>query len=495
MFRRTSLLVAVAGTLASSAAQAQTTTSGPTVSQSGQGVPLRLTPSGASFCGPGTVAANCVSTRPENLNPLGISYADCLADMVLSFSVTLDGFTGSDSLQVWASLGSDCTGLADRGREGTAPVCWGLRTGGLVGIPVSTPQSFTFNVRVQDLVGWQESPPSLSEALNPPAKGVEACSAQATFAAVPMNINFIPLDSDGNAEGTPYQYQINTDMVGPPAPGGVGETVGDTVFNVTWTANSDSDTVGYDIFVDPIPGQEDSESGVASLEAGQELMCPDGGMVSLDSGSADGAGDSSAEAAAPAPLPFDGGCYVITTGGAPPRPDSGPMCHDSNLAGAITEDAGSVAEAGSQPVLDEAGDLLEASVEEGAGGISTVPAQYLYKATSGFTIADKSVGQYTLEGLVDEVTYTVVVAAVDGTGNVGPPSSEVCDYPAPVKDFWQNYEQAGGGAGGYCALESVGKGGSPLAGVAGLVALAAMVRRRRRLRCSPRSPGPARPLN
>jgi hypothetical protein len=69
---------------------------------------------------------------------------------------------------------------------------------------------------------------------------------------------------------------------------------------------------------------------------------------------------------------------------------------------------------------------------------------------------------------------------VDGTGNVGPPSSEVCDYPAPVKDFWQNYEQDGGGAGGFCALETAGTGGSSLAGVAGVFALAAMARRRRR---------------
>jgi uncharacterized protein (TIGR03382 family) len=49
-----------------------------------------------------------------------------------------------------------------------------------------------------------------------------------------------------------------------------------------------------------------------------------------------------------------------------------------------------------------------------------------------------------------------------------------------VKDFWQNYEQDGGGAGGFCALETAGTGGSSLAGVAGVFALAAMARRRRR---------------
>jgi hypothetical protein len=74
----------------------------------------------------------------------------------------------------------------------------------------------------------------------------------------------------------------------------------------------------------------------------------------------------------------------------------------------------------------------------------------------------------------------VVVASVDGTGNVGPPSPEVCDYPAPVKDFWQVYEQDGGGAGGFCALESIGAGGQSLAGVGIVFGIAAIARRRRR---------------
>ena len=86
-----------------------------------------------------------------------------------------------------------------------------------------------------------------------------------------------------------------------------------------------------------------------------------------------------------------------------------------------------------------------------------------------------------MKGLVDYVTYTVVVASVDGTGNIGPPSLEVCDYPAPVRDFWQTYNEDGGKAGGFCALETIGTGGAPaLAGVAGVLGLAAFMRRRRR---------------
>jgi hypothetical protein len=441
------------------------------------------------------------STRAQNLNPLGISYTDCTADMVLSFSVTLSGFTATspDTLEVWGSLTSDCTDQGDRGiGSGVTAVCWGLRAGNIVDPVISTPQTYTFNVRVQDLVGWQITLPTAAEAANPPAQGLSACTQQASFAAVPININFLAIDSSGNSDGTPYQYTINTDMVGPPAPSGVGETVGETIYNVTWTANSDSDTAGYDIYIDPIPGQEGSEaSAIASLEAGQKMVCPDTGTSSVGDATVDGADAlvdgpletsviESGVSEASAPLPYDGACYPVNTGGQPPTSTTGYNCNDPALASSITEDGGlDGGEAGTvvTPVIeDDAGNVIEGgTVEEGNGGISTIGTQYLYNVNQGFTIADKSVGSYTIKGLIDGVMYNVVVAAVDGTGNIGPPSSEVCDYPAPVKDFWQTYREDGGGAGGFCALETVGSGGAQsLAGVAGVLGLAALVRRRRR---------------
>jgi len=480
-----SAAIVLAATLVPAVAAAQT------VSASGQPYPNRIVNGNNEG----------YSTRPQNLNPLGISYADCMADMTLSFSVTLSGFTASspDSLEVWASLTSDCTAMTDRGIGATAALCWGTRSGNLTSVVTTTPQTYTFNVRVQDLVGWQQGPPPVSMNTYPPAKGIEACSAQATFAAVPMNINFLAIDSSGNSDGTPYQYTINTDMVGPPAPSGMGETVGETIYNVTWTANSDSDTAGYDIFIDPYPGQEGAEGGVVSLEGGQKLVCPDTGAApvgdaTLESGGADGANDgpmdsSTAESGAldAGPLPYDGACYPVNTGGQSPASASGYNCNDPTLAGAITQDGGADAAAVvTTPVTDDGGSTDEGgTVETGVGGITTVGAQYLYPPgtsfSSGFTIADKSVGSYTIKGLIDGIMYNVVVSAVDGTGNVGPPSVEVCDYPAPVRDFWQTYQEDGGGPGGFCALETIGAGGAPsLAGVAGVVGLAAFTRRRRR---------------
>jgi hypothetical protein len=136
--------------------------------------------------------------------------------------------------------------------------------------------------------------------------------------------------------------------------------------------------------------------------------------------------------------------------------------------------------------VDEAGDLIEGGAEPGGGGISTVPSANLVgiNAASGETVSDKSVGSYTITGLLDGPThvYNVVVSAVDGSGNIGPPSIEACDYPAPVNDFWKLYKEAGGGAGGsFCALEVIGQPvGLPIVALTFGAAALATARRRRK---------------
>ncbi|MGD0529761.1 MAG: hypothetical protein ABSE49_31785 [Polyangiaceae bacterium] len=482
------LAVVLAGTLVSGAARAQTA-SGPTITASGQPYPNRILPNNQNLG---------YSTRAQNLNPLGISYTDCTSDQTLQFSVTLSGFTGSDTFEVWASLTSDCTAMTDRGIGATAAICWEFPANKIVDPLYTTPVTEPAYVRVQDLVGWQQNPPGPATNQDPPTQGIAACSAQPSFAAVPININFLAIDSSGNSDGTPYQYTINTDMVGPPAPTGVSETVGDTIYNVSWTANSDSDTAGYDIYIDPIPGHEDAGAGsVDGGTAGQVMVCPDTGVAPIGDADGDdgplessivdtGVVDTGASDGYVAPLPYDGGCYAINKGGTPVAAANGYTCNDSVLASGVTLDGGLVDGATTTTTTteyDDAGNIIEseAGIEEGSGGISTIPSQYLINGSSGFTIADKAVGSYTIKGLLDYTTYTVVVAAVDGTGNVGPPSLEVCDFPAPVKDFWETYQEDGGRAGGFCALETIGTGGaSSLAGIAGVLGFAALVRRRRR---------------
>jgi hypothetical protein len=343
-------------------------------------------------------------------------------------------------------------------------------------------------VRVRDLVGWQNGLPPATQTMSPPAKGIEACTAQPNYLGVPMYINFIAVDGDNNAVGIPYQYQLETDLVGPPAPAGLCETVGETVYNLSFTPNTDLDTIGYDVYLDPIPGEVPSSPTIA-LDAGSVVVCP-----------------------AAADNPGDGGCVTVSTGSTLPATSgtcaTQAVCSDLVLGTppivpTVTADSGSEAgteEAGDAAAAADAGDAdadahadtgsvadtgaeaegVEAGGETGNGGISAIPQGYLLKPSPVGTIPDKSIGQYQVTGLVDFVVYNAVVAAVDGIGNIGPPSSEVCDYPAPVDDFWQNYRRDGGGANGYCALETIGARGTSLAGVAGVFLIGAVARRRRK---------------
>jgi hypothetical protein len=410
------------------------------------------------------------STRPANLNPDGVNYTDCVGDMVLQFNLQLDGFTGSQNMEIWATANGDCMAPGTRGIQGI-PQCWELE-GALIEPVIGTPITKSFSVRVQDLVGPENSVPDPPVVVN---EGAEACHAQTTFAGVPITVWFLPLDLTGDVVGTPYPYTINTDLVGPPPPVGIGETVGETLFNVTWTANADADTTGYDVFVDPPPGSTATVPVVSDAAGGPiaTLYCPDAGTSSASTAATD---DASADATTVASV--DAGCIYIYTGGgsASEIVSNTGTCTSTNLSSAISVASGAT-------VVDEAG------VVSAGGGISAIPCEYVLAVGSncyfegGETVTGESTTQYTIRGLTDGATYDVVVAAVDGSGNVGPPSSCVHDFPAPVTDFWTTYRLSGGQAGGsFCALDAVGLpvGAAGLFGVLVTAFLTAVRRRRGR---------------
>jgi hypothetical protein len=450
------------------------------------------------------------STRPINLNPFGVNYEDCIGNMVLQFNLALNGFTGAQNMQIWATANGDCTATTSRAIGSTAPTCWQLE--GALTIPViGILTTRSFNVRVQDLVGPQNAPPNPPVVVN---EGASACSAQTTFAAVPITVWFLPLDLQGNSIGTPFSQTISADLVGPPPPIGVSETVGDTLFNVIWTPNTDADTTGYDIFMDA-PASTDSGAPVSDASASTLILyCPDaststtassgtvdtsgstssaGSSGTVDTSGASGtstgssgtvdtsgatSGTSTGSSGTVAFTPsLDAGCFYVNMG---PSSASGTvsnlgMCTSTVLSSAIAVDGGASVE-------------NEAGVVSSGGGISTIPCQYVigvgpncYSA-GGQTVTGESTTQYTIKGLTNGTTYDVVVAAVDGSGNVGPPSSCVSDYPAPVNDFWDQYRAAGGQAGGgFCALEAVGLPVGSAGLVGGLAAtLLAILRHRRR---------------
>ena len=485
MMRRPRLLFAMASVAAalvgSDVSRAQTTATTPTIGPSGNQFPHR-------FVGTSFVPSNDLGTgrRPVNLTPLGISYQDCLDDQSLHFDVNVSGFQGQ-SIELWASLNGDCSVDANRGNGGVA-VCWPLGVG-MTGVNQPSASPLPFNVRVRDIVGPQLASPAPTT-YSP--RGVEACSSQATFSSETFNVYFVPIANGSRATGTAYNYQLPVDLVGPPAPGGVHEQVGDTLFTVTWAPNADTDTGGYDVFIDPLPGQEDAGTTFAPPEP--LLVCDEAGPIASgdDSSTAGGPSDATTDSsltndsASSAPASSDAGasnateasCHLEIFGG-PPAP--GGSCSDSLLTAAVVQDGG-----GTVVVTSDSGTDGGTITISGNGGISTVPRSHLVGASgSGATVSDKSTGTYTIRGLRNGTSssddYNVVVSAVDLFGNVGPPSAEVCDFPAPVDDFWKVYRKDGGQAGGgFCAVEAVGARTSPLAALAVGAGALALARRRRR---------------
>jgi hypothetical protein len=427
------------------------------------------------------------STRPAGLNPDGINYDDCINDMALEYSVYLSGFSGQ-SLEVWVGpAAADCTQDTSRGNPGP-PTCW-LVASQVINQAQAT--AYNFFVRVQDLVGSQQVVPD--PAVYTP-RDSSACQSQPTESSANFTVFFVPVAAGYIVSGaSTYQQTLTADLVGPSAPVSVSIADGDTLMVVNWTANSDADTAGYDVFIDPIPGSGNEASAAAGTQT-QFLDCPDATSSTttqvLDADTSE-AGDATVAST------VDAGCHLVNVRPSSPTPGS-TTCTSGVLESANVQDGGTITveDEAATETFDEAGNLVSTTTTTTTGdvGICTIPCQYLvgtsctygqpvYTSINNPTLASESNGSYTIKGLTNFTTYNVVVAAVDSSGNVGPPSPEACDYPAPVNDFFKNYTDDGGKAGGgFCTLEAVGMpaGTAALFGGLGVAFLGAARRRRRR---------------
>jgi hypothetical protein len=393
--------------------------------------------------------------RAQSFNPDGVSYTDCMNDQTLSFDLSLSGFTGTDSAQVWVSLGQDCLTDANRS-SATAATCWPAKGNQDTPLnPMTHATGMNFTLRLQDIIGPQGQSP-LSTTFT--SQTASACTTQPGPTHETFNIFFLPITSAGtfDASGVPYVYPLYVDLVGPPAPSAHAPGVGDTFLTANWTPNSDPDTIGYDVFLDPRRGYEPTDA--SSGDSGPAKVC-------VDSGTTDASGDA--------------GCPMeyVGQGGSG---NQGKCGSDPILSGAIILGTGS--SGGADAAADGSGDG-GAIAAPGSTGISTIPTNYLVDADSGTTISDPTTGSYTITGLENGAQYHVVVAAVDTVGNIGPASApNVCETPLPVSDFWHNYERDGGGGAGFCALAAVGRAVPSFAGVAAVFVGAVGVARRRRRR-------------
>jgi len=214
------------------------------------------------------VCQSCTATdvtntpRPQNLNPEGVNFTDCMQNLRMDFTLILSGFTGTDeaSVQVWAGV-EDCT--QDNNRvttAGTLHACW--QVGKTYGpVLATTSQTIGVSVYARDVLRYS-APPAVSTAEQPwdptfnySSQGESACRVQTTDAAVPISIYFIPVNSTNNALGTAYQYALSTDLVAPPPPTVSPISPGDTLLQVNWASpGTDPDIVGFAVYSDPPAG-------------------------------------------------------------------------------------------------------------------------------------------------------------------------------------------------------------------------------------------------
>jgi hypothetical protein len=472
--------------------------------------------------------------RPQNLNPTGVNFTDCEQDLRLDFSLNISGFAPGDGahIEVWAG-NIDCTQDTNRTGTGVAHLCWEVagRTGPQNAV---TTVPLPYTVYARNVLRYEPPPPSASfmQSFDPSfhssSQGESACHVQTSDAAVPLNIYFIPVNSNEQAIGTAWKYPLNTDLVAPPPPPTVTLQPGDSLLTVSWTSpGDDPDINGYAVWSDPPAGGATSGgcscgqapgNGASSYVGGDSAIsgadvttyrCIDAASESAADGATDAvvessvdgtveasmmegsapeasmpeaATDSASEAAAPE-AGADSGSGGGPDGGAG---DAGMVnCNPINSGGgggcnsyALTGHSYVVGNLGTTGTTDDSGSTTsgsEGGVTLGGGGIASIAPQY-----KGYELDDRVPSPITLTGLTNGHNYVVVVTSIDGSGNVGPVSTPQCGQPEPTSDFWKTYKPDNGSASG-CALEA-GDGKSsdlPLFALGVAATAAAFVRRRR----------------
>jgi hypothetical protein len=119
----------------------------------------------------------------------------------------------------------------------------------------------------------------------------------------------------------------------------------------------------------------------------------------------------------------------------------------------------------------------------GQSGSAPPQFRFLDPAFACSGILSRTETSYRIKTLQNDIPYLVGVASVDISGNASPIDNVLLQLPVPTRDFYRGYREAGGSAGGGCALAKRGArdgAGWILAGGVPLAALLLWRRRRRR---------------
>lgn len=353
-----------------------------------------------------------ITKRPSGLKPEGISHQDCIDDQKIRFSMQLAAPEPGASLQVWAGLGGASNCHDQTSRSGSNATCWPV----VPGIPLEV--SPVVDIPVRAIMAG--APPFKPVE---PAQGDEMCG-RIDLATISVQVLYFspgqlaqPSRSD--------EVSLEVDTVGPAPPSGLRTLPGNQRIVVEW--------------------QNISGEGGVSLLTGVRAYCDVAG----------GGPQTPEEPSAPenceeVPVEGDAGEDAGTTlvcddaGAPPPQAPPGAGCSSPNLSSR-----------GGEPIVPD--EAFNQKYECGS----------LFGSTGASLVATGAAGRPLENG----TRYAVAVAATDDFANVGPLSGVVCEHPEQTNDFWENYKEAGGTAGGgLCAATNIG---AP-AGSASALALAAL---------------------
>ena len=292
-----------------------------------------------------------------------------------------------------------------------------------------------------------------------------------------VSVQFLYFDP-GNVSvpSATHTTPITVDTVGPAAPTGLTHLPGNGRIQVNFTNISGGDPdagttggltslTGVAIYCTPSTGTTDV-STTTDADGGCTTVALDGGVdeagVALDGGTTT--------------VCSDAGISTTTDGDAASAVCTAPIFTDPDVA----NDAGFTTITGND-VANDSGVVNTSTSTVAITGI--IPnAAFNTKYQCGSYIGNSGT-TVIAEGLTNGQNYAVAIAATDQYGNVGPLSGIQCEVPEETTDFWSQYKDAGGLAGG-CATTRVDEPfplGTAMAGVS-LVAMAASFLRRRRNR-------------
>lgn len=194
-------------------------------------------------------------------------------------------------------------------------------------------------------------------------------------------------------------------------------------------------------------------------------------------------------------------CYRVpavtgaaTTGASTKEVDGG-LDADRDADDALVDDTSVDDTGGLDDAATDAGDDATTTADGGTGelpancpaGVPFEPGQVPpadITSVPGVTecaFSGTATGSISIQGLEDNAAYAVVVTATDVQGNSGIVSDVVCAMPKSTNSFFDNYNNAGGRAGGgYCTYGTSRVAPTGLALILGLGLAGRIVRRRTR---------------